>query len=415
MLASLAPAGRSSRGSLAESLNAGGAVVAGGSGRLRGRLVAGELALALVLAVSAGVLIRTVAILTSQPIGFDASHVFTTGFGVPFNPRAPMTSGEQFYQGVLARVRRLPGVKVAALTADLPFDGYMSAPVMPRAHVVPTVFDVVTPGYFPALAIPLLRGRGFGPEDRAGMPDAVIVNRAAAAKFWPGRDPLGRQFTTGLKFAPGPWTVVGVAGDTRVAGYRPAAQPEIFFPLAQVPYPGLQLVLRTTGDPAALLRPVRAAAASVDRNIPLVGPQPLSAILIGTITQQRFLMKLLAIAAALGLLLARVGVYGAVGTWTAERTRERGVRMALGADRGAVLGLVLGCAARWTAAGAAIGAGGAYLATRALRAYLFGVKPGDPATLALAAALLFAVALAAAWLPARRAAGIGPAVALRRE
>jgi putative ABC transport system permease protein len=415
VLASVAPAWRSSRRDLSESLNAGGAVAAGGSGKLRGRLVAAELAMALVLAASAGVLIRTVAWLTSQPLGFDVSHVFTTGFGVPFDARAPMSSGQTFYQRMLQRVRALPGVRAAALTNMLPFEGYMMLRVaLPHARAASAHCSIVTPGYFSTLAIPLLRGRGFGPTDRSGAPGVAVVNQVMAEKLWPGRNALGQQFTTKAKFAPGPWTVVGVAGNTHDVSYRRAAQPEMYFPLAQVPYPGLQLVVLATGDPAAMLRPVQAAA-SVDRNIPLVDPMPLSAIMADSITQQRFLMKLLAIAAGLGLLLAMVGVYGAVGTWVAERTREVGVRMALGADRGAVLGLVLGCAARWAATGAVIGAGGAYFATRALRAYLFGVKPGDPATLALGAALLFAVALAAAWLPARRAAAIDPAVALRRE
>ncbi len=254
VIASLAPAWRTTRRPVTEALNAGGAVTAGGPERLRGRLVAAELAMALVLAVSAGVLIRTVAELTSQPLGFNASHVFTTGFGVPFNPRAP-TAGQRFYQSVLLRVRSLPGVKAAALTGGLPFDGYAFVPMTLRAQVVDTVVNYVTPGYFSTLGITILRGRGFGPEDRSGMPDVVIVNRTMAKEFWPGGNPLGRQFTTKLKFAPGPFTVVGVAGDAQVAAYGWKVRPEMYFSEAQVPRAGLRLVLKTAGDPAAMLRP----------------------------------------------------------------------------------------------------------------------------------------------------------------
>lgn len=411
VLCSLAPMAVAAR-TEAAGLQAG--ATATRAGRTRGRLVAAQLALALMLAMAAGVLIRSVAKLTAMPVGFDPQQVLTAGFGLPggMTPEAEAN----FYQRMLEQTQALAGVRAAALTDALPFDASRGILADHDGARAVLRWSAVSPTYFATLGIPLLRGRGFAASDRAGMAQVAVVSEKLAAEWWPGADPLGRQFTLRFKPDTRPWTVVGVVGDTRQMDYDEPLTGAAYLPVAQFPKPGGEmLVARAAGNPLALVHPLQERAAALDPLAAVVNPETLSGLMADTIVRRTFMLKLLAMAAGLALLLAAVGVYGAMGAWVEERRREVGVRMALGADRKAVVRLVLGRAARWAVAGVALGAGGGWMAARALRSLLFGVGPTDAATLAACAALLVVITCTAAWAPARRAAATDPATTLRGD
>jgi predicted permease len=274
---------------------------------------------------------------------------------------------------------------------------------------------VVTPGYFATVGIPVLRGRGIAPQDRAGAPQVALVNRSLAERYWPGEDPLGRRLRIDLE---GPqWlTVVGVVGDVRQDGLDRETLPEIYRPLAQNQRNvGLALVVRAAGDPRALMTAVREATWAIDPNAPTGEVRTLDEVLAQSVAGPRLVLGLLAGFAALALFLGAVGIFGAVSQEVGRRTHELGVRLALGARRWQVVRLALGRGAAMFLAGSLLGAAASLGLGGVLARQLYGVEAGDPWTLLAVAAVLGVVAAVAAVVPARRAAAIEPVEALRGE
>jgi len=404
-----------------------------GRQRLWGALVVAEVALAVVLLAGSGLLLRSFFTLTQVDPGFDGRGLLTLRVAAPSARYGTPESAVALYDQLLSRVQALPGVRSATAISDLPLaDGGESLSIFflgrptPRVEDVPSVFArLVSPAALGTFGIPLLRGRDLTPADRQGALRVGLVNSTAARRFWPGEDPLGKQITLD-DGDPRPLTVVGIAGDVRHFGLGSATRPELYFPYAQAPAlqwtwleRSMTLVVRVAGEgeaaAAGLSAGVRGAVAAVDRDLPVYRVATMGEVRARSLAGERVYMLLLSLFAALALLLAAVGVYGVIAFAVTRRTREIGIRIALGAREGRVLGLVLGQGMAPVAAGAVLGLAAAAGLTRLLSRLLYGVAPVDPGTFAAAALLLAGVAFAASWLPARRAARIDPVVALRME
>lgn len=390
----------------------------------RGALVVGQVALAVVLTVGAGLLGRSLWSLLSVDPGFEADGVLLAEVNLPSSrypaprsafPNLPEVLG--FYDRALPRLEAIPGVERVSLAANHPMqrgwtsrveaEGYEPPPGPPDESRI----RAVAPGYFEAAGIALLRGRGLADADRTTGPPVVVVNEAFADEYFAGRDPIGRS----ASFWGVDRTIVGVVGNVRFSGLGEPVEPAVYPPLHQVPMTQFQVVAKSSREPAGLAREVRAAIAAVDPDLALSGVRTLEEAVAETLGEPRFQLSLMTAYALLALALAAIGVYGLVAGAVAERTREIGLRMALGADRGRVLRLVLGTGALLTAAGVGLGLWGAALLTRLAGSLLHGVEPFDAATYAAVAVVLTTVALAAAWLPARRATRVDPVTALRSE
>jgi len=418
VLFGLAPAIQSSRAQVTDSLKEGGRGSVTLPGRaLRRSLIVAEVALSLMLLTGGGLLVQTFLRLQAADLGFDTRNVLV---GLVNPPRATYDTAAKhvaFYDQVYERAKALPGVEKAALVSVLPLggDSDMSFEIegrpLPRSpsETPVTWYRLVTASYFDTVGMQIRRGRGF--ESREAAP-SIIVNESMAKKFFPGEDALGRR----LRFGDSPWfTIVGIVGDARIRGAREAVRIETFIPYWQFPEPGMNILLKAAGDPALLAGPLKQAVASLDPTIPVQGITTLSEIVGESIEQPRFFAMLSAAFAVLALVLAAVGIYGVMAYVVAQRTTEIGVRMALGATQREVFHLIVGDGLRVTAMGVALGIAGSMLVSRWLTTLLFGVKPGDPLTLALTAVLLLMVAAAACFVPARRATRVDPMVALRGE
>ena len=418
VLFGLAPAMQSSRAQVTDSLKEGGRGSVTLPGRaLRRSLIVAEVALSLMLLTGGGLLVQTFLRLQAADLGFDTRNVLV---GLVNPPRATYDTPAKhvaFYDQVYERAKALPGVEKAALVSVLPLggDSDMSFEIegrpLPRSpsETPVTWYRLVTASYFDTVGMQIRRGRGF--ESREAAP-SIIVNESMAKKFFPGEDALGRR----LRFGDSPWfTIVGIVGDARIRGAREAVRIETFIPYWQFPEPGMNILLKAAGDPALLAGPLKQAVASLDPTIPVQGITTLSEIVGESIEQPRFFAMLSAAFAVLALVLAAVGIYGVMAYVVAQRTTEIGVRMALGATQREVFHLIVGDGLRVTAMGVALGIAGSMLVSRWLTTLLFGVKPGDPLTLALTAVLLLMVAAAACFVPARRATRVDPMVALRGE
>ena len=418
VLFGLAPAIQSSRSEITHSLKEGGrgSVTLPGR-RLRRGLIVAEVALSLMLLTGGGLLVQTFLRLQAADLGFDPRNVLV-GFVNP--PRVTYDTGTKhvaFYDQVYEKAKALPGVQKAALVSVLPLSGDsdMSFDIEGRprpqsASETPvTWYRLVTANYFDTMGMPLRRGRGFETREAAR---SVIVNESMARKYFPDVEALGRR----IRFGDSEWfTIVGIVADARVRGAREAARIETFIPYWQFPEPGMNVLLKTAGDPSLLAGPLRQAVAGIDRNVPVQGITSLEEIVGQSIEQPRFFASLSAAFAVLALVLAAVGIYGVMAYIVAQRTTEIGVRMALGASQGEVFNLVVGDGLKVTAIGVAIGIAGSILVARSLTTLLFGVSPWDPGTIALTAFVLLAVAAAACFIPARRATRVDPMVALRSE
>jgi putative ABC transport system permease protein len=418
VLFGLAPAMQSSRAQVTDSLKEGGRGSVTLPGRaLRRSLIVAEVALSLMLLTGGGLLVQTFLRLQAADLGFDTRNVLV-GFVNP--PRATYDTAAKhvaFYDQVYERAKALPGVQKAALVSVLPLggDSDMSFEIegrpLPRSpsETPVTWYRLVTAGYFDTIGMQIRRGRGF--ESREAAP-SIIVNESMAKKFFAGEDALGRR----LRFGDSPWfTIVGIVGDAKIRGAREAVRIETFIPYWQFPEPGMNILLKAAGDPALLAGPLKQAVASLDPTIPVQGITTLSEIVGESIEQPRFFAMLSAAFAVLALVLAAVGIYGVMAYVVAQRTTEIGVRIALGATQREVFHLIVGDGLRVTAMGVALGIAGSMLVSRWLTTLLFGVKPGDPLTLAVTAVLLLIVAAAACFVPARRATRVDPMVALRGE
>jgi putative ABC transport system permease protein len=435
-LVSLVPAWRAARTDARAALAGGARAVAGppgaggqprGAHRARGGLVAGQLALALVLVAGAGLLVRSVAALARADRGFRADHVASaTLFAWQEFPGAAARAA--FVRAAAERLGALPGVRAAGAGSTLPLAspiGMEQVPVAADGQPLPedreargAHLTAATPGYFDALRVPVRRGRGIAAADDARGEPVAVVNEAFARQFFAGRDPVGRtvRYRTG-RGARGEQVrrVVGVVADVRQRDLAAPARPALFVPHAQAPTGALHFVVRTAGDPARALPAVRRALAALAPSTPVTEATTLDALVADALRERVFLLRLLGTFAGAALVLAAVGVYAALSERAAERRRELGVRVALGATAGEVARLVVGDGARVAALGLAMGAAAYLVGGRLLAAQLYGVGPRDPLTLAGGAAVLGAAALAACWLPARRAARVDPAAVLRSE
>lgn len=421
--------------SLAAMLVSGGRGSAGAKerSRMRRALVIAQVALALVLLAGAGLLARSFARLHDVNPGFTAAHALAFRLSLP-EASYPTAGGvTEAVSATLRALRALPGVQAVGVSSKLPLDpaGREDSAVYVEDHPVPMgkfpgVYQIVfvTPGYFRAMGIPLLAGRGLRAldpgADPAHAPREVLVSQAFAEAYWHGRSPIGRH----VRMDPGdPWsTVVGVVGSVRDEGLVTAPTPAVYGPLETASVSGapyaprdVAFVVRSAGDPGALASSVRRAVQRGVPALPMYRTIPLRELLSASMARTTFTMLLLGLAAAVAVVIGAMGIYGVIAYLVSLRTREMGVRLALGAPAASVRGLVVRQAVRDTAIGVAAGLCGALVLTRALTAVLYGVSPTDPAVLGGAAVLMLAVAVAASWLPARRAAAVDPAVALRDE
>jgi len=402
--------------------------VAGGtSGRLVRRvLVVSEVALAVVLLVSAGLLLRSFQLLRQVDAGFSTENRLTMRMVLPMPKYAKPEARTAFYDEMLRRVKELPGVESAGMITFLPlsFNGMNFSfsvegqPSPPDMKLPFALYRVVSPDYFRALGIALQRGRFFDAHDVLDAPPVMLINRRLAEKYWPGEDPIGKRLKIGPVDSPSPWlTVVGVVSDVRQTGLY-EQKLEFYVPYAQERRSFMaprDLVVRTQQDAASLAAAVRAAVWAVDKDQPVSNVRTMDQVFSAAISQERFQALLLGMFATLALLLACVGLYGVISYTVVQRTHEIGVRVALGAQPRDVLRLVIRQGMLLTLAGLVVGIAAGTLLTRVLTDMLFGVTPRDPVTFVAVPVLLLMVAFLACWIPARRATRIDPLIALRYE
>ncbi|HET7457335.1 MAG TPA: ABC transporter permease [Gemmatimonadaceae bacterium] len=422
LLFGIAPALRLAHGDVHESLKDGARGAAGGAvTRLRNALVLGEVAVAVVLLVGAGLLVRSFERLNRVDPGFDARHLLTYGVVLPRAKYADVKTTPAVYERLLERTRAIPGVQGVAVSNDLPMQGagYVTFSVdgresKPGEDVQPFA---VSPDYFKVLGVPLRSGRVFTTGDVDGAPLVAVVNQEMVRKVFDGRDPIGRRITFGdpADTASRWYTVVGVVGDVAQEGLTAKPYAQMYRPLAQVPSRNVWVAMRTAGDPMAAAPAARQALKSIDAELPLNDLQTMDQRIARDIAQPRVSVALLGVFSGIALLLAAVGIYGVVSYTVAQRTREIGIRMALGARPEGVLGLVVRQGLAPVVAGVVVGLAGALAATRLMHSLLYGVSATDPLTFAVVAVFLTVVALAATFIPARRATRVNPVLALRSE
>ncbi len=425
LLVGLAPALLVSRTDVRALLQAARAKVGGSETRLRHALVAAQIGLALVLLVSAGLLVQSFWKLQAVDHGFDPDHVLTVSLDLPQARYGDNAAQVAFYNGLLGRLRTVPGVTAAAGTTSAPaagagmtfsfaIDGRPST--NPTGREDPMPLQGITPGYFETMRIPVLDGRAIDASDGPDSAGAVVINHALAMKYWPDGGAVG----TRIRFRENqPWyEVVGVVGDTHDEGLDVPPPPTIYLSLAQrnaswAWMTWQTLVIRTANDPMSVLPSVRDTIWEFDSNLPLLDAATMDAAFRENDARRRFATTLLGAFALLALGLGAIGVFGVLSCAMAERRQEIGIRLALGAEPARVATAMIRAALTWALAGAAIGAVAALAVTRFLQTLLFDVEPTDPLTFAAMTILLLAVAVLAAWLPARRAVRLSPVTALR--
>ena len=419
----LVPALQTNRGDLNLALH-GGARVTTSHQAMRRTLVVVEVALALVLLISAGLLLRSLQRLFAVDPGFDGSHLLTMQVQESGHYYDSDANRVQFFKNALEAVREVPGVVAADFTSQLPLSG--------DYDVYGVQFEgdntaeeggfryAVTPGYIETMRIPLRRGRMLNERDTTGAPTAVLISESFAKRKFGSQDPIGKRVRLGpdVGQADKPWaTIVGVVGDVKQQSLAVGAEDAFYVPTTQWPWADevLSLVVRTQGDAAALAPAIRAAIWSVDKDQPIVRVAIMESLLARSEAQRRFTLIVLEAFALVGLILAATGIFGVLSGSVSERTREIGIRSALGASRRNILTMVLQQGMRLVALGTAIGLVGASLASKTLVTLLYGVSRMDPMTYLGVIGLLFAVAAVACWLPAWRAARVDPATTLRSE
>lgn len=422
----LAPAWQASKPDLNDVLKEEGRSASSGSGRsLRSLLVVAEVAISVVLLAGAGLMIKSFIQLQGVDAGFDARNLLTMEITLPPSRYGQNQQQIAFFQQALERIKSLPGVQAAGAVQDLPFRfNEMSFPIalegqpgLPASEQPKAVYRAVTEDYFRALGISLLEGRAFTAQDDQDTTPVVIINQAMANRFWPGDDPLGKRLRFGEANDPA-YTIVGVVGNIKHMGLDAEEGAVMYQPHAQKRSPWLRwmtLVVRTTDDPMSLAAAVRGRIQEVDKEQPVSNVATIEQLLTESIAAPRFSTLLLGVFALLALALTVIGVYGVVSYTIAQRTREIGIRMALGAQMRDVLRLVVGQGSKLVLTGVALGLACAGALTHTMKSLLFGVSATDPAIFAIVAVLLSGVALLACYLPARRAAQIDPMVALRYE
>jgi predicted permease len=423
-LCGLAPARRTSRADLNGSLKGGrGSAGSISLGRFRNTLVVAEVALALMLLVCAGLMIESFRRLQAVRLGFDPQDVLTVSLTLPEAKYREARQRAEFFARLLERVESLPGVKSAAVTDYLPLSGHWGTaafsiegrPPLARGDFLVADVRTVSPGYFGTMAIPRVDGRGFKTSDDEAAPQVVVINQTMARRFWGSENPIGRRLDLGDAQNPDFREIVGIVADVRHFGIDVEPHAEMYLCHLQAPGGRMTLVVRTAAEALSLATAVRSEVLAVDAEQPVYDVQSLQQLVAQSMALRRFAMLLLAGFAVVALCLASIGIYGVISYVVGRRTREIGVRMALGAGRQQVLGLVVGQGMKLAFVGIITGLAGAVAATRALRSLLFEIKPLDPRTFLVVTLTFAAVALLACWLPARRAAGVNPMEALRDE
>jgi predicted permease len=431
----LAPALHSVHTDSSESLKEGGRGASSGAGgrRLRQALVVSEVALALVLLFGAGLLVRSFYRLLAEDTGFRPERTLSFNLQVPFSSYGDWTDVVGFYDRLMDRLETEAGVRAAAVTAFLPLEAGWRVDFALEGEALDALNDdqqpeaqyhIVSPGYFQLMGVPLQQGRDFDDRDLSDKPGAVILSRAAVDRYWGGESPVGEKIQGGTRNI-GPLgrvltedlqaEVVGVVGDVKNTSLEEAPEPAIYFPHRQFAYRSMNVVLRGEGDPASLKAAVKSAVWDLDAKMSVAEIKTLEEHLGAAVARRRFVMLLLACFAGLSLALAAIGTYGVMSYVAGERRREMGIRVALGARRADVVGLLVGQGLRLVTAGVVVGVAGALAVRRLMTSLVYGVSTGDGVAFGGVVALLAAAALLACYLPARRAARTDPVTVLREE
>ena len=418
-----APALTSAAINLNEALKEGGrSGSAGRTGKLRSAFVVIEVALALVLLVGAGLLLRSFARVLSTDPGFSPDHVMTAQLTLPAAKYDTLAKRTQFWAGLLQRIRVLPGVTSAGTVSFLPMNGLGSATgfeVVGQPKPAPgqgpgATIKVIGGDYFTVLGIPLVRGRVFTEREQQVENHYAIISETLARKFFPHQDPIGQHLLVSW-YGEGADEIIGVVGDTKMVTMEEEMYPAIYYPYSRTPYSSNTIVVRTAGNPSTVASSLVQAVHQVDADLPVSSLRSMDEVIARSLAQRRIVMVLLAVFAAVALLLATVGIYGVMSYMVSQRTQEIGIRMALGADRGGVVMMVVRQALGLAAAGLGAGLAAALGLTGFLRAMLFDVRPTDPLTFAVVAAGLLGIAAIATAVPAMRATRIDPLTALKAE
>ena len=420
--------GMSARREPAQALREGArGLLAGRSGRVRGGLVIGQMALAMILLAGAGLLLRSFAQLQQVKPGFDVENALTFRIALPAETYKDESRRVVFFDRLLDRLSALPGARASAATLGLPLNGTQinisfqirNRPELPPSQQPAMEMRSTTPGYFKAMGIPVIRGRGIEARDIAGANQVVVLSQSAVKKYFPNENPIGQWITLGWRRPEGQpkagGEVVGVVADVKTFGLAKDAVPEVYLPYAQLPVGSMDVLIRTSVPPLSLGPAVESTVRELDPDIPVARLRSFEDVVSRSISQPRFYMLLLGLFASMAVLLAALGIFGVMSYAVAQRSREIGIRMALGAHPATVMGMVLKNAATLIVSGIAIGLAGALALSRSLSGLLFNLSPNDPSTLAGVAVLLTAVALLASYLPARQATRVDPQLTLRSE
>jgi putative ABC transport system permease protein len=423
VLFGLAPAWQISRSNLNDALKEGGRQSSSGSHRLRGLLVVSEVALSLMLLVSAGLMMRTFLVLMKTNPGFNTSNLLTANLTIPSAKYKDDAQRVAFYKDLVQRVGALSGVETAAAISHLPLGGSNSSnsflvegiPEPPPGQEFEGRYRVCTPDYFRAMGITVLKGRAFNERDVATASPVIIVNEKLAQKFWPNGDPIGKRMRYTGPLAENPWMeIVGVVQNVKHELDLPITE-DYYVPHAQDGWGSMALVARTKVEPMAMAAEIRRQVQSLDKDLPIYDVRSMDDVRAISVTLYSFSSVSIGMFAGVALLLAAIGIYGVMSYAVTQRTQEIGIRMALGAKTGDVLRLVVRNGMSLALLGVVAGLAGAYGLTRLLASLLFGVTPTDLTTFSVVTGGLLLVALLACYIPARRATKVDPVVALRHE
>jgi len=393
-------------------------------GRLRSLLIVAEVALTLVLLIGAGLLVQSFVRLRQVKTGFDTHNVMTLNFVLPKN-RYNETQQVEFYNQLFSRVSDMPGVTAAGGIFPLPFSGFNANldieveghPVAPDQR--PKVeFLTISPNYFRAMNIPVINGRDFTERDDKSGPPVVVISDAMARQFFPGENPIGKHLKLPISSegkAPPMREIIAVVGDAKYHGLKADTSVVLYVPHSQVSFYPMAMVVRASANPLNLTNDLRSAVRSLDKDIPIYDIKLLEKDISDSVSQDRFVSMLLAMFAFAGLFLTAIGLYGVMAYLVTQRTREIGIRMALGAGRDSVLRLVIWQGMKLALVGVIVGFAASYGLMRYVSSFLFGVQPGDPMTLIAVIAVITIAVLAACIVPAKRATRVDPMIALRSE